>query len=397
MNARIRRIGEGALTLLQAIIPKSNIAVVYGSPTTEGNSVETASALSRRYEGRIYWFVDDEPGRWRMDGANTPVEFVRKGSLRSVVYYLRSEVVFFTHGLFGAVKPGRAQTFVNLWHGDGVKRKPTTEGSSRSLIPATYVSGGTKLLTARKAHDFKMPAGSELVFGNPRVLQFNDVIPTAFLREIGVDKTPFILWMPTFRKSSISGIGYEDKRAATLMTQIVSAARAAHLSVVVKAHRQDAESRAVAGTIAVSDELLSRHAVSLYSLIGGSAALITDYSSVWTDYLLVDRPIGFLIPDSDTYTRTRGLYPEDILDWLPGPKLESEPAIHSFIQSVVNSSGAHDQRRDTARLKLGLAESSSPADELLSELRARGCFRRGCLTDDSRAAEERPRLTYVNK
>ena len=35
--------------------------------------------------------------------------------------------------------------------------------------------------------------------------------------------------------------------------------------------------------------------------------LVTDYSSVWVDYLLTDRPIAFLVPDRDTYDRA--LYP----------------------------------------------------------------------------------------
>ena len=33
----------------------------------------------------------------------------------------------------------------------------------------------------------------------------------------------------------------------------------------------------------------------LYGLLARSSALVTDYSSVWTDYLTLDRPIAFII------------------------------------------------------------------------------------------------------
>lgn len=52
-------------------------------------------------------------------------------------------------------------------------------------------------------------------------------------------------------------------------------------------------------------------------VLGLSSVLITDYSSIFIDYLALERPIVFLAPDLAEYTRTRGLYfePEE---W-PGP------------------------------------------------------------------------------
>jgi CDP-glycerol glycerophosphotransferase (TagB/SpsB family) len=51
--------------------------------------------------------------------------------------------------------------------------------------------------------------------------------------------------------------------------------------------------------------------------------LITDYSSVFFEYLLLDRPILFYAPDLQDYTKDRGCY----LDYeaLPG-EIVTEPA-----------------------------------------------------------------------
>lgn len=392
MNASVRRMGERALSCLQRVVPKGDIITIHGTPVTEGNAVEMMSALSRRYRGKLYWLTDGEPNEWTFMRSRTPVTFVKKNTFRGVFLYLRSEIVFFTHGLFGAVKPSTRQTFVNLWHGDGIKRKPTMEASIHSPIPATFVSGGTACLTARKATDFKMPEDATLVFGNPRVVQFRDPLPPAFLSAIGLNGCPYIVWMPTFRKSALTGVGYEDDRVRVLMAKVIDAARHQGYRVVVKAHRQDVESRNVPGAISVSDAMLLDHGASLYSLLGGSAALVTDYSSVWTDYLLLDRPIGFLIPDAETYSRTRGLYPQDVLEWIPGPRLESDSDISSFIHALTATEDASRDQRTRAKAKLGVVSFDFPADEILSELDARGCFRHGYLDHASTDTNSRPSL-----
>lgn len=394
MSPIARRTIEHLLSFLQAVVPKTDIALVYGYPNTEGNATEVASALARRYVGRLVYLVDGDPATWSTKGATNSPIYVRKSSLKAMYLYCRAEIVFFTHGLFGAVKPSRRQTFVNLWHGDGIKRKPEMEASKRSLVPATYVSGGTQLLTQRKATDFKLAPDSELVFGNPRTVQFRDELPVPFKQSLGIDARPYVVWMPTFRSSAINrlSLGYEDDRVKELMSEFTQAAHAAGLTVISKAHHWDSESREADGAVHVSDAMLLEHGVSLYALLGGSAALVTDYSSVWTDYLLLDRPIGFIMPDSGTYSRLRGLYPNDVLDWLPGPRLESKADIDAFLQVVVSPARQPDQRRTYARIKLGLVSNDSPADCILDALAARRRFRKGHLVDDQFDAEKRPRV-----
>jgi len=46
--------------------------------------------------------------------------------------------------------------------------------------------------------------------------------------------------------------------------------------------------------------------------------LITDYSSLAFDFMLLDRPLVYFVPDLDEYTRSRGFY-FDPLELMPGP------------------------------------------------------------------------------
>lgn len=382
----LRKLLQFSLTGLQRVIPKSQLVTVYGVPFQEGNSVEIVRSLSDRYSGKVVWLCDN-PTAYRCLNLNSNTIIVKKHSLRAFSYYLRSELVFFTHGLYGQVYPAPGQTFVNLWHGDGVKRKPTTEASLRPLFPANWVSGGTRRLTALKAKDFKLPSEQTLVYGNPRIQQFDDPIPLSFVRETDITVRPFVLWMPTFRKSSLTGIGYEstDSQLHLIASALVPLLDQAGYDLVIKPHRQDLESRMISGAMVVDDDLLLRHGTSLYSLVGKASALMTDFSSIWTDYLVLDRPIVFNIPDADMYISSRGIQPDNLLDFLPGNLMRQLDDIHVFVDEMTStdSSSSTAHLRKAASVELGLIQATSPSDDLLDNLNERNLFRHGSLTAPS--------------
>ncbi|MDD3178665.1 MAG: CDP-glycerol glycerophosphotransferase family protein [Candidatus ainarchaeum sp.] len=56
----------------------------------------------------------------------------------------------------------------------------------------------------------------------------------------------------------------------------------------------------------------------LYSFMGASDVLITDYSSVAIDYLLLNKPIFILNSDLNKFKYNRGLFLDPIDFWLPG-------------------------------------------------------------------------------
>ena len=67
--------------------------------------------------------------------------------------------------------------------------------------------------------------------------------------------------------------------------------------------------------------MLEKEKLQLYELIGISDALISDYSSVAVDYLLLDRPLGYVLADYEIYREKRGFVFEDPLEYMPGEKI----------------------------------------------------------------------------
>lgn len=360
------------LRLLSAAVPVSRRVVVSAHPETEGNAGEVLAALLRRYDGRVVWLR--EPAGPHADLPEHPRLLVAdKASAAGVRHYLRAEAVFFTHGLYGSPRPCRRKPLVNLWHGDGPKAT-RPGGGAGSLIPSTYLVSGTELFGRLKAAAFEVPLERLLVTGNPRTDQlWRDPAPRA-LEALGITGD-FVLWMPTFRTTRAAGVsrGWSEGGAALGAAEVaplVAGLRERGVQLVVKPHPLDAEDRSGPGIVTVTNADLAAAGVQLYELMGRSSGLVTDYSSVWVDYLLRDRPIAFWLPDRESYGRE--LVPADVVDWLPGELVGDDAPFARFLADL-DAHGATDAAvRSAVADRIGLHRSCTSAGDLLDALAERG-------------------------
>mgnify|MGYP000849114584 FL=1 len=92
----------------------------------------------------------------------------------------------------------------------------------------------------------------------------------------------------------------------------------------------------------INNEFFEKNGVMLYELLGMADKLITDYSSVYIDYLILDKPIGFFIPDLKKYSNDRGFYENNLNESLPGPILEQD---NDLIDFIINNEDNYSQKR----------------------------------------------------
>ena len=383
------RIAGRLLRALMALVPARRQVFVEAFPNDEGNAVETVRALIERYDGRIIWANAPDVARCEALQLD-PARFTRVGkrSPRAVFAFLRSEVVFNTHGIYGGPKPVRGKAIVNLWHGDGPK------GHAGARIPSTYLVSGSGVFGRRLADAFGVAERDLLLTGLPRITQLRHAADSSALSRLGIDSTrPFVVWMPTVRQYSAAGVNparsdttdtEADVGLAQLIRPGVRALEALGIQVVVKPHPIDLVSRTFEGFPAVSDSDLITARTTLYAFLGASSGLLTDYSSVWTDYLALERPIGFFTPDLNAYLGGRGVHPRS-LEILPGPTLETPSDFTRFGHEVLGEvRGDGPRLREVARKEFQITHPQRPADELLDEL-----VRRGALVADGAGDHER--------
>lgn len=82
------------------------------------------------------------------------------------------------------------------------------------------------------------------------------------------------------------------------------------------------------------DHFLAQHDLSLYEMLAGAQALITDYSSVYYDFLLTERAIGLTIKDRDSYFEYYGCPFENFKENIQGFYIESYEDVIAFVKEV---------------------------------------------------------------
>ena len=85
--------------------------------------------------------------------------------------------------------------------------------------------------------------------------------------------------------------------------------------------------------VVLNNDMLSNRNININQLLGYADALISDYSSAAIDYMLLDRPIAFAIPDLDVYKSSRKLHFDNLDEWLPGIQITTESQFCDFIKS----------------------------------------------------------------
>jgi len=360
------------LRALSRVVPTSRSVVLAVFPESEGNGVEVARALLRRYHGRVVWLRDRGavPEHVRTL-ADQGMVLVPKASLAGLRAYLRAEAVLFTHGLYGNPRPCARKPVVNLWHGDGPKdiRPGRTVGA---LVASTYLVGSTTLFSQFQARAFDVPPDRVLLTGNPRTDELWRPVDPERLARLGITGG-FVLWMPTFRQArAVGAVRFGSGPAASHdadaeLAPLLAGLRARGLQLVVKPHPLDADRRRLPGLVTVDDDDLAAAGVTLSSLLAASTGLVTDYSSVWVDYLLLDRPIAFSVPDRASYDRE--LHPPDVLDWVPGEVVDLAGRPFAEFLRDVDAAGrlGAARRRDVAE-RIGLHRSPAAADDLVTVL-----------------------------
>lgn len=364
-------------TLLLRLIPASRHAVVHGWPDDEGNAVEVIRALRRRYRGKVYWLLSDTqyagPAFAAAELADRDrVVRVPKDSARAVLLALTAEATFFTHGLFTAVAPPMSRLVVNLWHGDGPKLAAGT-----ASIRSTVAVAGTRLWGKQRQQRFGLPDAAVAIVGNPRVDQFR-VTPTAdVLERLGLDpKKRMLLWLPTYRAASgPHGRAWEDSAKlssssefAQIANALVTAAAGNSVQLVLKPHPLDADSLQGLGVPILHHAQLSAAGVTLYQLLGAADALVSDVSSVWVDYLALDRPIGFYAPDLEDLNRQGKLNIDDPDALLPGTRLRTAGDAVRFVHDIAHKQDELRPSRFPGAQKIGPISEGGIADRLLDWL-----------------------------
>lgn len=288
---------------------------------------------------------------------------VRVVGLLPGLWELLTSKYIFCHGENLAVMPTKEQISVNYWHGTPLKK-------INRMLPKlgrykydffTYITAPSELFRPVFAEAFGCDPSRVLINGHPRNDYLFRVSPALLLMGIRrEDYRKVFLWMPTYRQSRDGLIrDTEGKNLENAGVPVFHTARELealdrflvrhNCLLFLKLHpAQDLATlqRGRYGRIRIltNDELDSK-GIRLYQILKESDALLTDYSSVFFDYLLLNRPVGFVLEDFNTYQDNRGFVFENPMDFMPGEKIYDKDQFYHFLKMCLEGRDRWEQER----------------------------------------------------
>jgi len=167
-----------------------------------------------------------------------------------------------------------------------------------------------------------------------------------------------IAYMPTFRTTAFGQVnGGENSALFDFpdfdLDALIRFLEHNRLVMLIKMHPYEVRGASAMQRLAdsaafclLTDDMLAAAQVDFYEMLNAVDVLITDYSSIYFDYLLLDRPIIFTPTDADEYADTRGFLLEPYEFWAPGPKCLTQDALVRTVDSALANPDHHAADRD---------------------------------------------------
>lgn len=279
-----------------------------------------------------------------------------KNSKKSVGDYLRYiadinriskyNYVICTHGYN---KYNSKQIIIDLWHGIPIKSmmhmENKADGNEQYIKNTDYLITSSKLESTLMSACTHIPYYKHRILGSPR----NDYL---FMDKIKCDLvyklqkySKVLLYMPTFRQ------GYANRVEGYISDNIfyfdefseegwLNFLEKNNYLLILKLHPMEEDvfrerySKYDRNIMFLSSNELIENNIDLYQLLPSTDILLTDYSSIYFDYLLLDKPIIFLNNDIDAYRKSRGIMLEPYDFWTPGYKVNNQ---NDLIESIEKS------------------------------------------------------------
>jgi CDP-glycerol glycerophosphotransferase (TagB/SpsB family)/glycosyltransferase involved in cell wall biosynthesis len=327
---------------------------------------------------RHVWSLDRASGRdIRAEFAGDPrVRFVRPRSAAYLEALARSQYLI-TNATFPPEFQKRdGQIVVNTWHGTPLKRMGydmpdgayEAANTLRNFLASDFLVSQNPHMTSMYREAYRLDGlfgGRILETGYPRTdRQHLDHAGRdaafAALRSHGIDvgDRQLVIYAPTWKGTSFTS-PRDDAAELLVAVSELQSQLGSHYLVLLKAHQAVHEAVAAQAGGRGTGPLVSND-VPTNLLLGITDVLITDYSSIFIDFLGIGRPIVFYTPDQTDYQQERGTYFGG--DDLPGPVVTTIPALARVITSP---NGAHDRTAERWRAEFTHRDDGAAAARVI--------------------------------
>lgn len=307
----IKRIIKRAARML----PMKNIILFESSPDYACNTFPVYQQLRRMLPSyRLVWMVSkDCPSRitgWK-EGTCVYDNWTRWNRVKFWYYTMFSKATISSNRTYEKKRPEQVSLF--LCHGSKTKR---TRGNYEVGDDVDYVNVQSHFFDDIITYEYNCTKEKLVYLGYPRcdwLYQSQEDRNRCKLALFGREDCSFVVWLPTYRRHSRSKVDnqmnterYDAIGIPLVYTQeelnrLDGFLSEKNLYLLFKPHPAQDISGLRAADLShiriLTDTRLAELGLQLYEALGASDGLITDYSSVFFDYLLTDKPIATTTDD----------------------------------------------------------------------------------------------------
>ncbi len=333
-------------------------AIVFEStPDFADNTYAVFEEMMRLGIGRRYHMVwscsqqDPIPGPYGDVKYIYPLDKSLKQRLRNAYYMANANCMICCNRFLKPWLKSR-QTAFYLTHGAPIKSVASYYNMPASIH---YCLSPSQELVEVTARELKVSQEKMFALGYPR----NDILtrkPLCPVKEML--KTPcskVIVWYPTFRQHrERSGISAGNAMPIIHNTEAAVElnrwAQEQNVLLVMKPHfAQDlsyVKDLELSNICFIDDAFFRERNTTSYAFVAGCDALLTDYSSIYFDYLLCNKPVGLIWEDMDQY-RIKPGFAVDMQDIAKGASVIYDlEQFKAFITQVARGEDPQRQERN---------------------------------------------------
>lgn len=263
----------------------------------------------------------------------------KPNSIKELWISLRAKTVFLTHGP-GDI-PYALHSFrknvVYLGHGITIKKMLFADNGltlKRKIISGletrffSHVIASSEMDQDSLSHVFKLSKSKIKITGLPRIDSLKKAPKE--LSELFKRKGKFILYAPTYRSYAPTNyFNFNDSDLEVLNNYLTRN----DFYIVIRSHPND---KGLSRSYFEFSNILDGNTIlSIQDYLTDFEALITDFSSIYIDFLTTKKKVAFIPYDLNEYIEKTGLF-YNYHEITPGPHIKSQKELISFLEEPFN-------------------------------------------------------------
>lgn len=338
-------------------MPLRNVILFESAPDYSDNTRAVFDEMLRRGLNKKYKFV------WLV---KTPYQFKeeniisvsQRDKIKQRYYYSVAKLIICCNTMLCPQRKGQRAFY--LGHGGPIKSVKDCCFLQKSI---DYCLSTSKIMEYHFANELNYDINKIVSLGYPR----NDALTNVKVdikKILNTTCAKVAVWYPTFRQhkcgrrtgaSNALPIIHDEEKAIKLNDCAVKN----NVLIVLKPHfAQDLsyiKELNLSNIRFINDGFFRENGISSYEFVGNTDALITDYSSIYYDYTLCDKPIAVIWEDIEEYKKKPGLV-EGYEELLKGAeKVYTLEDFTSFIERVANGVDVLNKERNEIKLLTNFA------------------------------------------